>query len=407
MTLAVGLAAGCGAKTGLFAPEPLVDAGLDAAVPCIEIPFDGGPVRVGLEVEAEVGRADVVLLVDVTGSMGDELAQIRARLRDRIIPALRASIPDSEVAVATFGDFPVGSYGAPSDVPFALMTPRTSDTAQMQAAVDAITLGDGRDTPESHVEALYQLATGEGLAAYIPASLGCPMGGVGYACLRSDALPVVLLFTDAEMHNGPGGKLAYSSSLLGGSAHTFEQAMDALNAMGAKVMGFDSGDGVGRPDLQAVATRTGTLDASGRPLVFNIGARGNALDTEVVRAIETLAGTLVQDIDAFIVDADPTDGANVTDYVEAIAPVSASPTSGVASIDLDAGVFREVEAGTRLTFEVIVKPGSVAPGPTPLVLEAEVIFRGEGRNHVGSRFVHLVIPAADGAGCGEIDVLAR
>ncbi|MBC7172927.1 MAG: VWA domain-containing protein, partial [Polyangiaceae bacterium] len=265
------LAGGCGAKTGLNTPDAqvVVDAGVDATIPCFEVPLDGGPVNVDLEVEAEVGRADVVFLVDTTGSMNDEISVIRARLRDRIVPAIRSAIPDSELAVATFADFPVRPYGnAGEDTPFRLMTPRTSDVTLAQAAVDAIRLGNGIDPPESQVEALYQLATGEGLSPYVSPSLGCPAGGLGYACLRSDALPVILLFTDAEMHNGPGGANPYEPSILGVSPHTFAEAISALDALGAKVIGFDSGDGAGRPHLRAVALGTGTLDGRGQPLVF-------------------------------------------------------------------------------------------------------------------------------------------
>ncbi len=398
---------GCGAKTGLNAPEldasVVLDAGPDATVPCIDIPLDGGPVNVALEIEAEVGRADVVFLVDTTLSMDDEIAAIRARLRDRIVPAIRAAIPDSELAVATFGDFPVIPYGrAGVDEVFRLMVPRTADVTLAQAAVDAIELGDGRDPPESQVEALFQLATGAGLSPYVPPSLGCPSGGVGYACLRTDALPVILLFTDAEMHNGPSNANPYEPGILGVTAHSFTEAIASLNAMGAKVIGFDSGDGAGRPHLVAAANGTGAVDGSGNPLVFDIGTRGNALDTEVVSAIQTFAGSLIQDVDAFLVDPDPVDGIDVLDFVEGIVPLGASPMSGISGIDFANDTFLGVEPGTQLTFQIILRNGIVVPGDEPLVLRLEVVFRGDGRNRLDSRIVYIVIPAADGDGCGDV-----
>ena len=59
---------GCGARTGLpvpdlgldagvptdLGPDAAVDLGMDAAVPCVDLPFDGGPVEVALETEARV-----------------------------------------------------------------------------------------------------------------------------------------------------------------------------------------------------------------------------------------------------------------------------------------------------------------------------------------------------------------
>jgi hypothetical protein len=398
---------GCGAKTGLKVPEldaeVVPDAEVDAAIPCIELPLDGGPVNVALAVKAEVGRADVVFLIDTTLSMDDEIEQIRKRLRDRIVPAIRSAIPDSELAVATFGDFPVRPYGLSGvDLPFRLMSPRTADVTQAQAAVDAIRLGDGRDPPESQIEALFQLATGAGLEPYVDANLGCPTGGLGYACLRSDALPVVLLFTDAEMHNGPGGANAYDPGVLGVVPHRFDETVAALTSLGAKVIGFDSGDGAGRPDLEEVALGTGTIGPRGDALVYDIGPRGGALDTQVVSAIETFAGSLIQDIDAIPVDPDPGDGTNVLDFVEAIRPLSASPTTGIGGIDMANGVFRDVQAGTDLTFRIVVRPGAVVPGLEPLVLRLEVVFRGDERHRLGSEIVYLIIPAADGSGCGEV-----
>src|SRR5699024_6629717 len=124
------------------------------------------------------------------------------------------------------------------------------------------------DPPESQVEALYQLATGAGIGRFVSPSLGCPMGGQGYACLRRDALPVILLFTDAEMHNGPGGQHPYSSTRLGVAPHSFTETMKALHDLGAKVIGFDSGGGVARDELRAIARATGTIGERGDPLVY-------------------------------------------------------------------------------------------------------------------------------------------
>jgi hypothetical protein len=403
----LGVLGGCGAKTGLKVPEldaeVTPDAAVDAAIPCIEIPLDGGPVNVALQVKAEVGRADVVFLIDTTLSMDDEIDQIRRRLRDRIVPAIRSAIPDSEVAVATFGDFPRRPYGlADVDLPFRLMSPRTADITQVQAAVDAIRLGDGRDAPEGQVEALFQLATGAGIAPYVPANLGCPMGGLGYACLRNDALPVVLLFTDAEMHDGPGGSNPYDPGVLGVVPHRFDEAMAALTGLGAKVIGFDSGSGVARADLEAVAAATGTLGTRGDPLVYDIGPRGGALDTQVVSAIETFAGSLIQDIDAVPIDPDPSDGTNVLDYVESVRPLRADPPTGIGGIDEAKGVFLDVQAGTELSFRIEVRAGAIVPGTEPLVLRLRVVFRGDEKHRLGSEDVYLIIPAADGSGCGDV-----
>ena len=414
--LLIALLSACGAKTGLYTPDAetnaSLDAGVDAAVdagdagpdadiPCVEVPLDGGPVNVDLAVEAEIGRADVVFLIDTTASMGDEIMRIRERLRDRLAPAIEEAVPDSQIAVAHFRDFPITPYGnSAEDVPFKMVLPATDDVAQVQAAVNSLELGDGRDAPESHVEALFQLATGVG-GPFVDPNTGCPGGGIGYACARRDALPVVLLFTDAEMHNGPGGANAYDSPLLAEAA-VYGQAVDALNSIGARVIGFDSGSDQGSRDhLRAVAEDTGTLDGSGRPLVFDIGPTGERLTNQVVSAIRTFASTIVFDVDTVLEDVDRTDAIDVRDLVEAVVPVRAEPADGVREIDPDAGAFLGVVAGTRIVFEIIVDNDVVEPGPEPQRFLLGIVFRGDGRTRLDREVVEIVVPSADGLGCGD------
>jgi len=402
---ALALGAGCGAKTGLLVPdasdqnEPdaALDAGVDAP-PCYEVPVDGGPLDIAMEVQAQVGRADVLLLIDTTTSMQEEIDQIRARLRDRIVPAISEALPDSQLGVASFADFPVSPYGsAGRDTPFTLHLAMTSSVADAQGAVNSIRLSNGADQPESQIEALYQTATGAGLGAYVAPSEGCPSGGTGYPCFRRDALPVVLLFTDAPMHNGPSGH-GYGG-LLSPPAHTYAATLRELNRLGVRVIGFDSGGGTGRSDLEAVARATNAVDAAGAPLVYQIGTGGERLSTGVVDAVRTFASTAVFDIDAIAVDPDPADGIDVTALVREFTPLSADPPEGVREIDRVANVFRGVRAGTRVSYRVVLQNGVITPGPEPIVLRLEVIFRGDGRTRLASRILEIVIPAADGAGC--------
>jgi hypothetical protein len=403
--LAASFAIGCGAKTGLEVPDTGIDAGpdggpdagTDANIPCIEIPLDGGIIEVPLDIEAQLARADVLFLVDTTASMQDEIDQIRDGLRDRIAPGISAAIPDSALGVASFDDFPADPCGQAGDVPFELLTPITDDLTRVQAAVDSLDLGNGVDRPESQVEALYQVATGAGLGSYVPPSFGCPGGGVGYPCFRPEALPVVLLITDAPFHNGPGGTNTYSCALFP-SPHTYDEAVDALNQLRARVMGLYSGDGKGRGDLRAIATDTGAIEG-GEPLVFDIGTSGENLSDQVVAAIETLADVIEFDVDTVLVDPDLTDDIDPRDFVESIRPVRAEPMDRIERIDETTGSFIGVRAGTRVFFELRIRAGAAVPGPEPQRFLLEIVFRGDRRTRLGSRLIELVIPGADGAGC--------
>ncbi|MAQ19502.1 MAG: hypothetical protein CMN30_32465 [Sandaracinus sp.] len=416
LATAVGaLTSGCGAKTGPYVPDQGTnsefdagvdlgpqDMGPDMAIPCIEVPFDGGPVDLQLDVEAQVGRADVVFLIDRTASMMDEIGEIRETLRTRLAPAIRTAIPDSEIGVATFADFPVDPYGSrgDGDTPFSLRQRVTNDVAQVQTALATIDLGNGADIQESQVEALYQVVTGEGLDGFIDRSSGCPRGGFGYACFRTDALPVVLLFTDATFHNGPGGAFPYADARVPGAA-TYDMAVEALRARGARVIGFDSGEvGSGVPAvLSRLARDTETL-ADGSPLVYDIGTRGQALGTSVVSAIETFAGTVVQDIEVVLSDGDRTDGVDPLELIEAIVAAEAIPPDGVSGTD--GAKFLDAQAGTQLFWQVTLRNGAVAPGAGPQRIRVRAVFLGDDRRRLDEELFDIVVPGADGSGCESL-----
>jgi predicted small lipoprotein YifL len=403
----LALLSGCGAKTGLEVPDAAIDSGRsrdagvdsgpDASLPCVELLPDAGPVELPLDTEVEVGRADVVFLVDTTASMDQEIDQIKANLRDRLAPGIRETIPDARLGVAIFADFPVGPCGDPGDVPFSLVLPVTEDVARVQAAVSSIETAQGRDTPESQVEALYQIATGEGRGTFVPPSLGCPRGGFGYPCFRDDALPVVLLFTDAPFHNGPGGSNPYECPLPVRPA-TYEQAVRELVARGIRVMGMYSGSGDGRRDLETIARDTGALDR-GVPIVFDIGESGNRLSEGVIQSIRTLASVIELDIDLLLVDPDPRDGIDPREFVDRVIPLRAEPMDGVGEIDAATGVFRRVRTGTRVVFQLSLRNDVVAPGVGPQRFRLEVVFRGDGRQRLASRILEIVVPGSDGSGC--------
>ena len=393
---------GCGAKTGLDVPDAPIDAAVDAppdaGIPCIEIPLDGGLIELPLETEVQVGRADVVLAIDTTASMGQEIEQIKNNIRNVIAPALQRRIEDSQIAVTTFADFPEGNCGSADegDRPFRLVLPVSDDLVRVQTAMDSVELNNGSDEPESQVEALYQIANGEGLGSYVDPSLGCSTGGLGYPCFRPDALPVVLMFSDAPFHNGTSGENRYSDfdacPAVAGVAHTYDDAREVLQAAGIRVIGLYSGPGGGQGlrDLQVTAMDTNALDASGGPLVFDIGRNGERLSESVISAVETLADVVeFETIDTLLVDPDRTDSIDPRDFVARVVPVRAEPMDGVRELDVAAGAFLGVRSGTTVVFALELRNDVVVPGVGPQRFLLEVVFRGDRRTRIRSVVVEL------------------
>jgi hypothetical protein len=115
-----------------------------------------------IEFQTQVRDVDVQIDLDTTGSMGGELATLQDTLSTTIVPLVRDMLPTAEFGVSTFDDFPIDGFGSGSDTPFTLHQRVTSNVAAVQAAIDAIPGHNGEDTPESGIEALYQIATGAG-----------------------------------------------------------------------------------------------------------------------------------------------------------------------------------------------------------------------------------------------------
>ncbi len=317
----IALLAGCGAKSSLSVPQrpERADGGIDAAMDagdggvlpdeCIALPFNEPPRELPVSFLTQILSADVLFLVDVTGSMGEEITQIRDQLREEIVPGLAMAIGDVRFSVAHFADFPIPelNYGEATDEIYRLLSPSTSDITAVQRAVDRLPLQGGRDGPEALVEALYLSATGEGLGGFAPPAI-CPSGTVGYPCFSAQGSRIILAFTDAPSHNGPPNDHDPYVGVTP-TPHSYRQTQDALEAIGAKVLGLYSGGrgGLGEADLQAIARDTGATRPDGTPIVLDIGRDGRFLSTAVVEAVRTLVEEVPLDVDALVEDVDGDD----------------------------------------------------------------------------------------------------
>ena len=399
-----GAVVGCGAKSGLEVPDAARVAELDAGVPplCLEVPLDAGPVRAALTTPVALAMVDVFFLVDATGSMSDEIENIRAGLSERVVPGVRAVIPDAWFGLGFLGEFPLEPYGPPDVLPYTLSVPMTSDSRRLESALTSAPVWGNFDDPEAQVEALYQVATGEGLGEWVPPSSGCAMGGEGGACFRESALPVVVLITDAPMHDGPPGIepiAPYEIAAPLAQPHTYEQLLEALAARGVLVLGLGATDSErpsSLPHLRALARDTGAVSSSGAPLTFDIGSAGDGVGAGIVRAIERLAAEVPLDVEARVEDV-PGDGVDATPLLRGVRPLRADPADGARGTT--ATGFLGVVPGTRVSFEVTVDASALPPSSATRRYPARVVFVADGRSRLGTVSVLLVVPGTDGGGC--------
>lgn len=274
-----------------------------------------------LTLGTRIPAADIAFLIDSTGSMSGVISQVRAAFM-QIAEDVAAVVPDAAFGVVDFKDYAVSPYGGGSDYPFFLRQQISTDHASVLEALSGLTASSGGDYPECQYEALFQLATGKGFdlngdgsrqvtdsrpfitaptdafqghvtGAFDPDAPGSGRrGGVGY---RDGVFPIVVLATDAKFRDPDTGCWNDACTLTtlgnaGTSPAGKSKALDALNAVGAHVIGVANGNGPVAA-MTEVALATGAVaDRNGdgvveEPLVYSVDDDGTGLPAAVTDGI--------------------------------------------------------------------------------------------------------------------------
>lgn len=235
----------------------------------------------------ETPKLDFVLLVDLSGSYGNDLPNIRA-VAPGLFDAIQADVPDSRFALATFVDFPFAPWGSTStgDYAYRLDQDFTTDRTLWLSAVNGMTIRWGGDLPESQYEGIYQLATGAGRDINGDGDF-TDTGEVapGFnAAFRPDATRVVAVTTDATFHQqgDGGGAFPYPGA-------NQAQTIAALQTAGIKIISIKA-PGAGS-EMDALAAATGGSVVSSTATSSNIA-------TAVLSGLETLSHTVTAVPDA-------------------------------------------------------------------------------------------------------------
>ncbi|HEX7309157.1 VWA domain-containing protein [Lentzea sp.] len=147
-------------------------------------------------------KPDVVVLIDISGSMSEELGSVKRTL-DEIIKEIRAQQPDTR--------FGIGSYAGPENAgrTFTVHVPLTENVGDWQ---DDVTIITDEGSTEVWAHALIQTATGA-------------------FDFRPDSSRVVVVIGDEGTAEG----------LMPGGADTVPNAIAALRARNIRFVGIDSG----------------------------------------------------------------------------------------------------------------------------------------------------------------------
>jgi hypothetical protein len=235
-----------------------------------------------------VSNADVMFMLDSTGSMSGSLTTLASTIASQIIPQVKATVTNTAFGVLEFRDTG-DTWAAGSGLPaagferydFRIQTMNTmASMMAIQSTLGKLSASGGGDGPEGGWDALYSIAGGPSLtvasAGYasllplattppMPATAGETQGTLYGAGFRSGVVPIIVTCTDAEWHDAPGvaasgedGLNDYASTYNGMPSR--KTALQYVNAMGAHVMAL-AGLGTsqtGDPKARGLATATAT-----------------------------------------------------------------------------------------------------------------------------------------------------
>jgi hypothetical protein len=373
-----------------------------------------------LTFSTKVEAIDVLIVFDDSGSMGSAIENLKKEAKTKIIDAIANHF--TSPGFAAYGLVMLGW-----EKPYAVYQPITNEPELVKTAIDKL---KGSQANELHTQAMYLAATGEeyfatlqmcmpaafggcnqtyiGPAVYSVAKADCTgqLGSVGGACFRKKTMPIYIVISDERYDDC----IAYTPTppnnidcihTQGAPQITVEMTIAAMNGIGAKFIGIDSGfDDNGKPtnDPEKFYTlfseMTGSLDGTGKN--FNshtANADGSGMSDQIAQAIIDLTTFIDMDVTTGKMSDEDCYGASAADFVKSSKTIAADPPEGVSG--QDETTFFSVTQGTDVTFDVrFHNDFCINNTDSYLKFNAQVTVLGNG-SYLSSRLVTVIVPEGD------------
>lgn len=367
-------------------------------------PAEMGPhVQRRFTFQTRIRAADVFFLVDTTGSMGATIAAVQSSLMRTIVPGIVSAIgPMGNIryGLAAHGDFDRG--GSNPDGCVRVHQRLTPNAALVQTATGRLAANGGGDGPESQMPAMHALIEGSGHPLYYGTATrrmdpvrDCGMAPdeptpYGWGCFLPGRVPIMVLFSDAPWHNGPGLPNNYSFAVP-----VYSDLQREMVARGAYFIGIDVGGGSTQAASTTLARATMTFDGMGQPITFR-GAPATVA-ANVVSAITTIAGQSRQDITTRT-DPDRMEmrlpmGRTTAEFLRSVTPVGATPEAPAGYARRDMTTFYNVSPDAIVEFEVDFYNDFQPGGTAATLYRATIVVLGRAMSEVDRRDVFIIVPA--------------
>ncbi len=425
--------------------------------------------------DTKIRQADIAFVIDTTGSMSAKIDNLSQSLSS-LTTTLQAQIPSVAIGVSVYDSWPCQPDGNSSDYLWQLsqrvITVQGQGLAAVQSTLAGLVANNGGDSSEPGFDALWAAATGLPVQTCRPSSTdniveafddgtapgavaGETTGNIGGMGFRSGALPLLVLVTDAELHDVEDPADTGFASLAS-VAHGHLATLQAVQQIGGRVIGIASKSGgfdfpnfaapaTGAPSqyepydqLVWLAEQTNTSvppsafggvcglgmcctgengsaippDAMGNcPLVFQVNESGQNLGTSVAAAISKLI-TYGGFDDTTKVVGKMTDESNPgialpakhttadflapVDTQRGIVPLSSTPAVGSLNGPkaISNNSFIDVKPGTTLQFTVRAYNDFIPGTDQPQFFKATIQVIGSDTTLLDSRDVYILVPPA-------------
>ncbi len=410
-------------------PNSTIPAGLFFVVLPYNAPED---VTRNLMFSTDFSTVDIAVLLDMSGSMDQEMANLKEEIKTKIIQGIPEKVPGLDVATgfAHFMDMENGKM-------FVVDHMVTTNGDDVQTAVNGLPETYGGVEP--HQEVLYQAATGEGLtgsfssaAGFMPVSLTIPkadctgqLGTVGGLCFRELALKIFIMITDEWFPNidvtgsgncGIGGSASDGCWDAAGGGATTDDAINAMNGINAKFIGIDSSfdscsnadpnppyncldnpppdpNDMAKPDFETVAEGTASIDGNGNYFLYHTESyNGSGMSDQIAEAVKELTTYIEKDISTAAESDEECGGINAAAFIASSKPDKADPVDGFAS--KDDTTFYKVKPSTEVYFDIHFRNDFCKnASPDPVIYKARIRVLGEGA-FLSSREVQIIVPGS-------------
>ena len=274
---------------------------------------------------------DIVFLADTTGSMGPAIANVQTNATS--IMNTIAGTPN--VGTPEFGAANYTDFNCTDPFPFHLDQALTTSTGAVQTAINTWAAGNGCDTPEAQLNALFELATNPAVAFRAAGT----------------STRIIVWFGDSNGHDPSNG-------------HTLTDAINALVAAGIRVIAVPVTTDIGN-GLDTGGQATAITSATGGVLVSSTDP--DDVSTAILNGLQNLPVTV-----SHTETCDP-------DLTASLTPTSAET----------------VTSGSDVTYNETLSVASTNPGGVTLHCTVQFFLNGVSGGDDFKETVNVTVNGAD------------